>query len=117
VAACGGAPVEVTQRQQIDLDATRVAKHVVITSGRQSGTVQITTALDGTISTKVHIVENGRGPHVDSKLRIRKDDWTIEAFEATGTHTMGTKVDERFQLANGVARWKSEEEQGEKAAK
>ncbi len=117
VAACGGAPVEVTQRKQVDLDAVRVANHVFIASGRQSGTFRITTAIDGTISTKLHVVENGRGPQVEAKLRLRTDDWTLEAFEASGKHTMGTKVAERFQLANGVARWKSEEEQGEKAVK
>ncbi len=117
VAACGGAPVEVTQRKQIDLDAKRVANYVFVASGRPSGTYQITTAIDGTISTQIHIVENGRGPHVDAKLRVSATDWTLEAFEASGKHTMGTKVDERFQLANGVARWKSEEEQGEKAVK
>ncbi|MGE0395939.1 MAG: amidohydrolase family protein [Kofleriaceae bacterium] len=115
VAACGGAPVEVTHRKQVDLDATRVAKHVFVASGRQAGTYVITTALDGTITTKLYIVENGRGPQVQSKLRVRADDWTLEAFEASGQHTMGTLVAERFQLANGVARWKSEEEQGEKA--
>jgi imidazolonepropionase-like amidohydrolase len=115
--ACGGAPVEVTQRQVVDLDATRVQKHVFVASGRTSGTYVITTAVDGTISTKLHIVENGRGPQVEAKLRLDAKDWTLTAFEATGKHTMGTKVDERFQLANGVARWKSEEEQGEKAVK
>lgn len=118
VAACGGPPVEVTQRKQVDLDATRVAKYVVVSSGRQSGTYQITTAVDGTMSTKLHVVENGRGPQVEAKLRLRRDtDWTIEAFEASGKHTMGTPVAERFQLANGVARWKSEEEQGETPVK
>ena len=117
VAACGGAPVEVTQRAPIDLDAKRVQSHVFVASGRPSGSYEITTALDGTISTKLQIVENGRGPKVETTLRLDPDDWTLAAFEATGTHTMGTKVDERFQLANGVARWKSEEEQGEKAVK
>ena len=116
VAACGGAPVEVTHRKQVDLDAVRVAKHVFIASGRPSGTYQITTGFDGTISTKLQIVENGRGPTVEAKLRLG-DDWTLQAFEANGKHTMGTPIAERFQLANGVARWQSAEEHGEKAVK
>lgn len=116
-AACGGAPVEVTHRTAVDLGATRVAKHVFVASGRPSGTYVITTTLDGTIATKLHIVENGRGPQVETKLRVSPADFTLEAFEASGKHTMGTTVAERFQLANGVARWKSEEEQGEKAVK
>ncbi len=115
VSGCGGAPVEVTGTKHIDLDATRVQKHVFVASGRPSGTYDIVTAIDGTISTKLHIVENGRGPEVAAKLRLDENTWTPVAFEAAGTHTMGTTIDERFQLANGVARWKSEEEQGEKA--
>ena len=109
---CGGAPVEVTQRARIDLDATRVDSYTYVASGRPSGTYAITTAVDGTITTKLAIVENGRGPKVERRLRLGAD-WTLEALDATGTHEMGTRVAEQFQLVKGVARWNSEEEHGE----
>ena len=114
LAACGGgAPVEVTSRTAVALDDVRVQKHVFVSSGRPSGTYEIATALDGTIKTTLHVVQNGRGPHIEATLQLGPD-WTPIAYDATGKKTMGTPVAERMRAQNGVIAWKGEEEQGEK---
>ena len=89
-------------------------KRVVIVSTRKSGTSTVTTSADGTIRTSLFILQNGRGPRVDSTLRLAADG-TIASLSASGQHEMGTKVAEEFSLRDGRARWKSEEEQGERA--
>jgi imidazolonepropionase-like amidohydrolase len=92
-----------------------VEKRVVISSKRASGTFVTTTAPDGTITTSLFVLENGRGPQVDATVKLAADG-TIASLRATGQHTMGTKVDETFAIEGGRASWKSLEEQGEAAA-
>jgi imidazolonepropionase-like amidohydrolase len=87
-------------------------KRLYIAQGRPSGTIDTTTEGDA-VTIKVVIVQNGRGPKVTAKLRLAPDG-TIATLSATGTHTMGTKVDESFSLEGRAATWKSEEEQGER---
>lgn len=89
-------------------------RRVVIYSTRKSGTSTVSTSADGTIRTSLFVLQNGRGPRVEATLRLAPDG-TIASLSATGQHEMGTKVDETFTLADGRARWKSEEEQGERA--
>ncbi len=67
----------------------------------------------GDIVTVYHVVENGRGPHVEATLRLAPDG-TLAAFSATGKHTMGTKVAETFTRSGNHVEWKSEEEQGDR---
>jgi hypothetical protein len=89
-------------------------KRVVIYSTRKSGKSTMSTSADGTIRTSLFVLQNGRGPRVDATLRLAADG-TIASLSATGRHEMGTKVAETFTLEDGRARWKSEEEQGERA--
>ncbi len=89
----------------------RTEKRVVINSGRNSGYLSTTTSADGSIAAVFHVLENGRGPHVEATLTLAPD-WTIASFSATGKHTMGTKVAETFARTGTRATWKSEEEQG-----
>jgi imidazolonepropionase-like amidohydrolase len=94
--------------------ASVTVQRTVIVATRPSGTVVTTTAPDGTaVTMKVAIVQNGRGPQVDATLRLAADG-TIAEFAATGKHAFGAKVDEKLARAGGVARWKSEEEAGER---
>jgi hypothetical protein len=86
-------------------------KRVVVSLGRASGTYESTTAADGSIDFVLHVVENGRGPHVEGHLALAPDG-TIAALSATGHHTFGNKIDERFTLAGRHATWKSSEETG-----
>jgi hypothetical protein len=94
--------------------APSTQKRVVISLSRPSGTDVATIAPDGTMTVAFDILENGRGPHVDATLRLAKDG-TIASLTAKGHHVMGTKVDETFSVEGGRARWKSLEENGERA--
>jgi Amidohydrolase family len=93
--------------------APAVVKRTVVTLGRKSGTCVTTTAADGTITVALDVLENGRGPRVNAKLALAPDG-TIAALDATGRHTFGTKVAETFHRDGRHARWKSEEEHGER---
>jgi hypothetical protein len=90
-----------------------VEKRVVINQTRQAGYLQTTTNADGSIAVVYHMLENGRGPHVEANLTLAPD-WTIATFSATGKHTMGTKVAETFARTGAHVSWKSEEEQGDR---
>src|SRR3954468_11308856 len=94
--------------------APKIVKRVVVSlGGRKSRTCVTTTAPDGAISVALDVLENGRGPHVDSTLRLAPDG-TISSLTASGHHTMGTKVAESFTRDGQHVRWHSEEERGEK---
>lgn len=96
--------------------AATTVKRVVVSLGRRSGTCVTTVAPDGTMSSALDVLENGRGPKVDATLRLAPDG-TIAALSAKGHHSMGTTVDEAFALEGGHARWKSLEEHGERDLK
>jgi imidazolonepropionase-like amidohydrolase len=92
--------------------AANVEKRIVVNQARTAGYFQTTTRPDGSIAAVYHVLENGRGPHVEAEIRLAAD-WTISSFRATGKHTMGTAVDETFTVTGTRAAWKSNEEQGE----
>jgi hypothetical protein len=88
-------------------------KRIVVSLSRKSGTSLTTTSPGGSVAVTLDVLENGRGPHVDAKMKIAADG-TIQSFSATGHHTMGTKVDETFTRDGNKAHWKSLEESGDK---
>ena len=73
----------------------KVTKRVVVSLSRKSGTSVTTVEPDGTIAVALDVLENGRGPRTDAKIKLMPDG-TIAELVATGHHTMGTPVDERF---------------------
>lgn len=89
----------------------KTIKRIVSSLGRVAGTDVSTVASDGTITVAVDVVENGRGPHVDARIRLAPDG-TIAHLQARGNHTMGNKVAEYFKVENGTASWHSNEEKG-----
>lgn len=88
-------------------------KRNVVSLGRPSGTSITTTAPGGMITVELRILENGRGPKIDARLRLATDG-TLASLAATGQHAFGAKVDEHFSREGGRAQWKSAEEQGER---
>lgn len=88
-------------------------KRVAVSMGRPSGTSVMRTDPDGTIHSLLHVVENGRGPHVEATFKLGADK-TLASFDAKGHHTMGTQFTSTFRAENGRARWQSEEESGER---
>jgi len=93
--------------------ATTVETRVVVSLSRPSGKSVMTTAPDGSITTTLDVLLNGRGPHYDATLALAADG-TIAKFAATGHHTMGTAAAETFRREGDHARWKGNEEAGER---
>jgi hypothetical protein len=93
-----------------------VVKRVVVSLSRKSGTCITTTMPDGTMTTALDVLVNGRGPKVRATYKLAADG-TLASFEANGKHTMGTKVDERFARTADHVTWKSLEENGDKDLK
>jgi hypothetical protein len=88
-----------------------VTKRSVVSLGRKSGTNVTTVEPDGAIKVTLDVLENGRGPHTDATLELASDG-TITKLVATGHHTMGTPVDERFTRTGDRGEWSSKEEHG-----
>ncbi|MEO7733612.1 MAG: amidohydrolase family protein [Kofleriaceae bacterium] len=88
-------------------------KRTIVSLGRPSGTSTITTAPDGTITTVLDVLENGRGPHVDATITLAADG-TIATLTAKGHHTFGATFDATFTRTASHARWKSTEETAER---
>ena len=88
-----------------------VTKRSVVSLGRKSGTNVTTVDPDGTIKVALDVLENGRGPHTDATLKLDADG-AIATLVATGHHTMGTPVDERFTRTGDHGEWTSKEEHG-----
>ncbi len=84
---------------------------VVISRGRRSGELSLTDD-HGKIAFVYHVLQNGRGPHIEGTLVVAPDG-TLRTFTASGHHEMGTKVVERFERLGDRATWKSEEEAGD----
>jgi hypothetical protein len=89
------------------------SKRVVVSLGRPSGTSVVTVAADGTVTTALDVLENGRGPHVDATIALAADG-TIARFDAKGHHTFGARFEATFARTGDRARWDSPEEKGER---
>jgi hypothetical protein len=90
----------------------REARRVVIfQGGKESGGGVTRFYSDGTIEFEYAHLDNGRGPVVKGRAGVLANG-TLGMFRATGTHTFGNEIDERFALVGGVATWNSKEEQG-----
>jgi imidazolonepropionase-like amidohydrolase len=109
-------PPPVESRPPRSAAPPRVEKRVVIAATRPSGYLTTTVGSDGTIGVVHHVVQNGRGPHVEATLSLAPD-WTIASYRATGKHTMGTVLGETFTRTGDRAAWKSAEEQGDRSIK
>lgn len=118
-----GAPATPTSPRAADPSATRspppaaagatTVKRVVISLSRASGTCVTTRDATGTVREVFDVMENGRGPHVESTLTLAADG-TLASLDAHGHHTFGTAADETFTRQGNRARWKSHEESGER---
>lgn len=126
LASCGGdppaahpspgaarAPTPTTSAAPAKAPSTR--RRVVVSLSRPSGTDVTTVLPDGTMTIALDVLENGRGPHVDATLKLTESG-ILSNFDAKGHHTFGTAVAETFSVSDGRARWKSLEEDGERAS-
>lgn len=99
----------------VPLPAPTTTTWVELSEGRKTGHLDITDHHDGTFAIVYDSLDNGRGPHVDATLTVGANGLPTR-FEATGHHTMGTKLFESFAIENGRAHWKSDQEHGDVAA-
>src|SRR5262249_30331006 len=95
------------------LPAAVTTTRAVIVLGRRSGSSTVTMAPDGTITTMLDMLENGRGPHADATIRLAADG-TIASLSAKGHHTFGARFEATCERTADHARWNSSEESGER---
>jgi hypothetical protein len=94
--------------------APRAVRRTVVILTRKSGASTLTPAPGGSFALTYQHLENGRGPTVEARVRLGADGTPV-FFQAKGRHMMGNVIEESFAVEGGRARWKSREEQGEKA--
>jgi hypothetical protein len=88
-------------------------RRIVVSLGRPSGHSVVTVAADGTVTTLLDVLENGRGPHTDATLTFAPDG-TIATLAARGHHTFGATFTAAFSRTADHVRWNSEEEAAER---
>jgi imidazolonepropionase-like amidohydrolase len=75
----------------------------VITAGTDVG--HVVASIDGAaVTIDYDVKNNGRGPTIAERLRLGEHGLPV-AWTITGSTTFGSKVDERFEYADGRARW------------
>jgi len=105
VGCAGAAP-----RPDSGSSATRYAYVIAL---RPAGTSLTTLSSDGLCTSDLAYLNNGRGPKAHLVTRLAADG-TLASFDATGTDTFGTPIDEHFSVEAGRARWQSTLEKGER---
>ena len=91
-------------------------RHSISFQGKVAGEQVVTRTDDGRIVVDFSYRNNGRGPDLHEEMRIDESGRLI-LFRVTGKSTFGAPVDESFEYANGVARWKTRSDSGERAGR
>ncbi|GAW41104.1 imidazolonepropionase [Brevundimonas sp. SH203] len=103
-AACFGAAPALAESQ----------RYAVVSNGEKVGWLVVDQTAS-TVDVDYHVDDNGRGPKHREHLVLGADGvpdlWTID-----GVSLFGGRVEERFERAGGVARWRSQADGGERAA-
>ena len=94
-------------------EAAETQRYVVLTPEATIGHLHAT--VDGdTVSVDYDVKDNGRGPTMKETLRLSEAGLPVE-WSISGATTFGSKVDERFAVADGKATWKDAVGTGEAA--
>jgi hypothetical protein len=86
-----------------------------LTAGKVSGSHVRIIRDDGTRVTDFEFNDRGRGPRLHEELKTGNGGMLV-SLQVSGHSYMGAPVDETFSVEDGVARWKSNLEQGEAQA-
>jgi hypothetical protein len=89
-------------------------RHSISFQGKLAGEQVVTATDDGRIVVDYRYLNNGRGPDLREEMRVDEAGRLI-LFKVTGKSTFGAPVDESFEYANGIARWKSLADRGEQS--
>jgi len=95
-----------------DIPAT-ADRYSFLLMGNPAGQQAIWTAADGTLHIFFQFNDRGRGPKTTSILRLGPGGIPVSAT-ITGNDYMKSAVTENYSLEGGTARWKNDDEQGEK---
>lgn len=85
-----------------------------LTQGERSGSLVTRVEADGRLVSDFEFNDRGRGPKQHEEIAIAADG-TIRALRISGRSYLGSAVDERFDLADGKARWRTTLDRGERA--
>ena len=85
---------------------------ILVDDGKQAGHQTTQMGDDGVVSTEFIFKDNGRGPELKERYRLAQDG-TFAEYEVKGSSTFGAPVDERWQVVDGIGRWKSTSDAGE----
>ncbi len=80
--------------------------------GKLAGYQKSSKGEDGSYYYSYEFNDRGRGPRFDEKVNLN-DNGVIVSHEISGHNYLKDTVNEVFKIENGIARWKSNSEQGE----
>src|SRR3954471_9574252 len=92
--------------------AVTVKSTIVTSVVNKSGFQIAESPAPGQLSIHYEYNDRGRGPKVEEKIAYGADGVPTK-IEVSGVDYMKDKLEERFERAGGVARWKNRAEQGE----
>src|SRR4051812_44245116 len=85
-----------------------------VLGGRNAGEVRAWTTADGELRFTSKVNDRGRGAELETHVRLGADGLPA-ILRTTGVDYYKNPVDERFELANGRATWRSAAEHGDTA--
>jgi imidazolonepropionase-like amidohydrolase len=88
-------------------------RYSVLLMGNLAGQQAVWTAADGTLHIFFQFNDRGRGPKTTSILKLGPDGIPVSET-VTGNDYLKSPVSENYSLEAGTARWKNDDEQGEK---
>jgi hypothetical protein len=88
-------------------------RYSVLLMGNLAGQQAVWTAVDGTLHIFFQFNDRGRGPKTTSILKLGPDGTPVSEA-VTGNDYLKSPVTENYSLEAGTARWKNDDEQGEK---
>ena len=94
--------------------ATTLRYDIFTDNGRRAGEQIVETDDTGLTRVKYIFKDNGRGPELTEQFRVGPDG-TLTEYAVKGNSTFGAVVDDRFDLKDGQASWRSTTEQGKKS--
>jgi imidazolonepropionase-like amidohydrolase len=90
--------------------APRTDKIIIL--GNPAGTQTVQVEPDGTVRAEYSYNDRGRGDHIIATWKLNPAGVPV-AYDGRGNDYMKAPVEERFELKNGRATWKSRSEKGE----
>ena len=89
-------------------------RHTISFQGKVAGEQVVTRTGDGRVVVDYSYRNNGRGPDLHEEMKFDAAGRMV-SFRVTGKSTLGAPVDESFEYAQGLARWTSLADKGERA--